>query len=60
LKGTRGLQCRRTPFHEEEDVLTEKTAWTCDSSNMMDEYKVEVDGNEFKTIVQYNSGWGEF
>jgi hypothetical protein len=26
----------------------------------MDEYKVEVDGNEFKTIVQYNSGWGEF
>jgi hypothetical protein len=28
----------------------------CVSSNMMDEYKVEVDGNEFKTIVQYNSG----
>jgi hypothetical protein len=26
----------------------------------MDEYKVEVDGNEFKTIVQFNSGWGSF
>jgi hypothetical protein len=30
------------------------------SSNIMDEYKVEVDGNEFKTIVQFNSGGGSF
>jgi hypothetical protein len=26
----------------------------------MDEYKVEVDGNEFKTIVQFNSGGESF
>jgi len=32
----------------------------CLSSNIMDEYKVEVDGNEFKTIVQFNSGGGSF
>ncbi len=32
----------------------------CVSSNMMDEYKVEVDGNEFKTIVQFNLGGGSF
>jgi hypothetical protein len=60
LKGTRRLQCRRTPFHEEEDVLIDKTAWMRASSNIMDEYKVEVDGNEFKTIVQFNSGGGSF
>jgi hypothetical protein len=60
LKGTRRLQCRRTPFHEEEDVLIDKTAWMRVSSNIMDEYKVEVDGNEFKTIVQFNSGGGSF
>ncbi len=32
----------------------------CVSSNIMDEYKVEVDGNEFKTIGQFNSGGGSF
>jgi hypothetical protein len=32
----------------------------CVSSNITDEYKVEVDGNEFKTLVQFNSGGGSF